>query len=52
MPAVLTLMGEGQNGQEARSGEGWRSRSCRPWSSSGLQTAEVRLPQDSVDVVI
>lgn len=52
MPAVLTLMGEGQNGQEARSGEGRRSRSCRPWSSSGLQTAEVRLPQDSVDVVI
>lgn len=57
MPAVLTLMHEGQKGQERCAlggGESGcqRSRSCRAWSASGLQTAEVRLPQDSVDVVV
>lgn len=40
--------GRGTKGQE----RGHRSRSCWPWTPSGLQTAEVRLPQDSVDVVI
>lgn len=40
--------GRWTNGQE----RGQRSRSCRAWTPSGLQTAEVRLPQDSVDVVI
>lgn len=40
--------GRGATGQE----RGQRSRSCRAWTPSVLQTAEVRLPQDSVDVVI
>lgn len=48
MPVVSALMGEGEKGQE----RGQRSRSCRAWSTPGLQTAEVRLPQDSVDVVV
>lgn len=48
MPEAPALMGEGLKGQE----RGQRSRSCRAWTPSGLQTAEVRLPQDSVDVVV
>lgn len=48
MSAVSALMVEGQKGQE----RGQRSWSCRAWTSSCLQTTKVRLPQDSVDVVI
>lgn len=48
MPVAAALIGEGQKGQERDQ----RSRSCRAWTPSGLQTAEVRLPQDSVDVVV
>lgn len=33
-------------------GGGQRSRSCRAWTPSCLQTTEVCFPQDSVDVVI
>lgn len=35
-----------------RVGVGRRLQSCRARAPSGLQTAEVRLPQDSVDVVV
>ena len=38
----------GAKGQERGRG----SRSCRARTPSGLQTTEVRLPQDSVDVVV
>lgn len=48
MSVVPALMGEGEKGQKG----GQRSRSCRAWTTPGLQTAEVRLPQDSVDVVV
>lgn len=46
--AKVSTDGRGTKGQE----RGHRSWSCRAWAPSGLQTAEVRLPQDSVDVVI
>lgn len=48
MPVVPGLMGEGHQGQE----RGQRSMSCRARSTPGLQTAEVCLPQDSVDMVV
>lgn len=48
MLVMSALMVEGQSGQE-RSKE---SRSCRAPVPSALQTAEVRLPQDSIDVVV
>lgn len=48
MPVMSALMVVGQSSQE-RSQE---SRSCRARVPSALQTAEVRLPQDSVDVVV
>lgn len=48
MPVMSALMVKGQNGQEGSQ----KSRSCRSGVASGLQTAEVRLSQDSVDVVV
>ena len=44
----FTTDGWGAKGQE----RGQRSWSCRARTSSCLQTTEVRLPQDSIDVVI
>lgn len=45
---TVSTDGRGTRGQE----RGQRSRSCRAWTTSCLQTTEVCLPQDSVDVVI
>lgn len=44
----ISTDGRGTKGQE----RGQKSWSCRAWTPSCLQTTEVRLPQDSVDVVI
>lgn len=48
VPGDSALMGEGLKVRRW----GRRSRSCWAWTLSGLQAAEVRLPQDSVDAVV